>query len=85
VITTLPVAHRTIRVEYLLREFLLEGMLMHRRLIDLDTQAGPVRGGYGAILHIQGVRVLHHVRAPRHILADGFANDVIGLGKSKFE
>ena len=39
-----PIAHRAVRVEAALQHFLLERMLLHLGLVDLDAQAGRLSG-----------------------------------------
>src|SRR5580700_6607158 len=81
----LPVPDRAVGKKLPLRKFLLERVPLDGGLIDINAQSGFDRGCNRAGLFTHGVMILHHLVAPWHIVADGFADDVVWLRKAKLQ
>jgi hypothetical protein len=80
-----PIAHTAVLVECAEQLLLLEGMLAHFSLVDLDAQAGLGAGADGPSLIVNDEAFGDDVVPPGDVGVDVLANDLAGLGKAKLQ
>jgi hypothetical protein len=82
---SLPVPCGTVAVEHPLRDFLLKRMFTNLTFVDRNPQTWPRVWSHRAGRSVYRESFFNDVLSPWDIVVDCFADDVAGLGETKFQ